>query len=429
MSDTSDAPLRPSKAMPLAVVVLTAAVWLLVFFSPAIPQRLGLGNHGNFFDARGTLAAIEAASRGLDPYQTNPLDGLGRAHLYSSWWLALGKLGLTTRDAGWLATATVALVLAAAVAAWRIQTWRDATVAVGLLVSPAWVMAIYRANIDLLMFIGLALVLRCLQHERRSARMAGAILVGILGILKYFPAAAIIGILRAPKAREIVLLLAAFAAVIVAGWPSVVPALDAVANYGPNNQGLQAFGAPQMFRAVPAGIPPIVVLLICGAAAGVGYGLGNIRSVARKPGSEDRTLAAAVAGAVTICAFMLGTSHFYKLIFLWWLAGWLLDDGAEMLGGVRAWSLLLLLLTLSWTDGLLSLILNTFGPAWSVAQRGMALDVLHTAGVITQFGYWVLMGACARIAVGWSRARVALVSGGTWRSAIASMNTRQVPGY
>lgn len=393
--------------LPGAVVaVLVALTWQIALVTPHLATALGLGPSGAFLDLRGIMAANEAAGRGMDPYSLNPLDPYQRPFLYSTWWLWPGHPGLTRADTGWLGYALVAATLAAALLIWRVRNGREALISVFILVSPAWLLAIYRANNDLVIFVLLALAMWALQRASAAWRTTGAALAGAMVILKYYPAAAIVGLLRAPRRRELLALFALVAGIIAVGWPSLVPAFEAISRYGfvvTAAVGLQAFGIKVLGLSVVPWLPSLAGWLAGLACLVAGYQLTGGSGTARASGSEDRLMAAAVAGAVLLGCFVIGTSYNYKLVFLWALLPWVLRDAPEILGRKKALGLLALLLAACWTGGVAMAAMNTLGPHLSRAGRAHALTFFHGVTIVIQLGYWVLMGACLRLALDWSR--------------------------
>ncbi|MBL9187755.1 MAG: hypothetical protein JNK23_09775 [Opitutaceae bacterium] len=386
-----------SGAMWLVVV----AAWSLVIFQPAVGRALGFGREGAFFDLRGSLAAGEASVAGRDPYAINPLDPYGRPHFYSSWWLVTGKIGLTQADLPWIGPVLLGIFLAAVAWAWRPRGLREIGVGLAVLLSPAWLLAVYRANNDLVVFIGIAVVIFCLQRTTPAARLGGAALVGALAVLKYFPAGALIGILHARHRRELLLLLAGAAAVVLLGWASVEPALAAVAQYAPRPTGLTTFGAPVLGTTLPD-LPGVLVGLLAAGAGGLGFYWGPRLCRASTAQHDERgELPAVVAAAVILLSFAIGSSYNYKLIFLWWLIPWLLRVSAAIDPGHRR-RLLILLVVACWADGLVMGFSNLFAPGWSRDQRALALTFMQGTTIVTQLGYWVIAGACARVLQGWT---------------------------
>jgi hypothetical protein len=136
---------------------LTLAGWLAGPLWPRLLILLGISDYGtSYLDAHALLAALDAVRAGADPHAVNPLDPLLRYHVYSDWWLGLRWLGLTREHNFLVGTAWVGAFAVTAWATARPRTWREALWLAALLVSPPVLLAVNRANNDLLIFVVLA---------------------------------------------------------------------------------------------------------------------------------------------------------------------------------------------------------------------------------------------------------------------------------
>lgn len=417
MTEPTRPPARPP-GLPwpaLGLVAVVVLVWSAALTTPYLANALGLGPTGAFFDLQGILAANEAAGRGLDPYGMNPLDAYQRPFLYSTWWLWPG-LGLTRAATGVLGWALVAATLAAVLLVWRVRSWREALIGGLILLSPAWLLAVYRANNDLVILVLLALTGWALQRARPAWRAAGALLTGAMTILKYYPVAAVIGLLHAARRREVLVLFALTAGMVMLGWSSLAPAITAISRYGfvvTASVGFQAFGLKALGESLAPFTSSLLLAGLAGGAAGVAGWLlakGNVTAAWRSSEGENRLMTAAVFSAVLVGCWVIGTSYSYKLVFLWGLLPWLVREAPEILGRKRTLALLALVVAASWSDGLMMALLNTFAPGWSRAGRLQMLDYFRVGAVITQLAYWVIMGACLRLSLDWSRRQVMRLS-------------------
>ncbi len=397
----------PRTAWPMiALIAVVALVWISVLAKPFLEKALGLGSNGPFFDLRLLVVANEAASHGMNPYVPNLLDTYQRPFLYSSWWLWPG-LGLTRASTVPLGIALVAATLFACLAVWRVRSGREAVVAGLVLVSPAWLLAVFRANNDLVIFLLLVVATWALSRTHRAGRVAAAVLIGVMTILKYYPAAVVVGLLRAARRREVLVLLVISAAVIALGWPSLGPAFEAIARYGfqvTASVGLQAFGIKVLGQSLAPYLPGAVAWIVGLVALLSGYQLAKSTWPAELTReTEDRLTTAALGGAMLLGCWVIGTSFSYKLVFVWPLLPWLVRDAPATLGRGRAAQLLGILIFTCWADGLAATFINTLGPGWSRDARMQALNFSHAFSVLTQLTYWLIMGAALRLVVDWSR--------------------------
>ncbi len=398
-----------SRIPGLWVYLVIGLTWLLVLSSPRMTNVIGLGVWGPFFDLQGILAANEAKMHGMDPFAPNPLDAYERPFYYSTWWLWVAtKANLTRADTVWAGIALNAATLVSAALVWPLRNRREALVAGLVLLSPAGMLAVYRANNDLVIFILLALAILALQRASAFWRAWGAIVAGGMVILKYYPATTLIAILRAPRRRELIVLLALAAGTIAAGWPSLGPALSVIARYGsPYTAGLRTFGAtvlPNLFA------PGFTILgWMLGLAAGfTGCCLVRNSTASEKggPPSANRLMAAALGGAMMIGCFFIGTSFTYKLIFFWFILPWLVRDAPAVLGKKPALAMLALFLFVCWADGLALSLFKIFDARWTESDRVSIMTGLPVFLGLTQIACWILAGACFGLAVAWSRAQL-----------------------
>lgn len=184
-------------------------------------------------------------------------------------------------------------------------------------------------------------------------------------ILKYYPAATVIAVLRAPRRRELLVLLALLAATIAIGWPSLGPALSVIAHYGsPYTAGLRTFGATVLSHLFS---PTLTILgWILGLVAGlIGYRLvrGSAASEKASVPAANRLMSAALGGAMMTGCFFIGTSFTYKLIFFWFILPWLVRDAPATLGKNRSLIVLALFVLVCWADGLALSLFKIFDAA------------------------------------------------------------------
>lgn len=396
--------LRCRYSIPLAVALIAAAGWGWVLISPGAPEWFGWEKGGRFLDLRGSLSVGEYAHQGGDPYAQNPLDPVGRRHMYSNWWLVTGRWWDRT-DTDVVGFAMVGLLLVACVAHWRPRDRGEGLIALAVLVSPAWLFAVYRGNNDVVVFLLLIVAMNALTCVGLTSKTAGTALTAVAVVLKYFPLGAVIGVLRARTRRELLLLVGLALAVLAVGYPSLWPAFGTVRFNRGGGFGLQTFGAPMLARlGAEFAVRAVWWALALGLGL-VGWWLGKLV----RPATEERAEArahAAMGCATLALAFALGPSYNYKLILLWPILPWLYREGRTQLGTFRATTLLILALLACWLDGL---------AAASVTGAAAHLDPKHALAMIrsyqgvalvTQGVDWVIIGACVRVAGAWAAEEV-----------------------
>ena len=355
---TAKAVIRPRPGWVLAVIV--AAGYLTAVHFPRLLALLGLNTDGRWFiDSAAILAAADAVRAGADPWLPNPLDLYGRPHCYSGWWLALAETGLTREDNFLVGLLWAAAFLGSAFLVLRPATTGDALVAAAALLSPPVLLAVNRANNDLVVFALVAAGVAVLKRDTppRNAAFAGAV-VFATG-LKFYPlTAAAAFLLRNPRARAWRLtLLAGAAAVAALATASVDRALGTI----PAPGGLHTFGASVALELLGLHGPAArlgAALMLAGLAAACA-----LRGHAPKP-PETRDAGPAqfayVSGVVLLAGCFLAAGNYaYRLVFALLLIPHLASPTAGRGGRVT----LVLLLSVLWLDGLYCLAHNaSLGP-------------------------------------------------------------------
>jgi len=359
---------------------------------PAGQQRLGLFDQGRWFlDSYAVLAAGDTARAGLDPTQPMALDPLHRPHSYSDWWLALRWLGLTRADNFLVGGAWVAAFLAAAWAVLRPTHGASAAWYLTLLLSPAVLLAINRANNDLVIFAlltGAALLWR----PDSPWRVIGALgAIALATGLKFYPVAAGALVLLAPPGPARWKTAATAAVLLGVVLRNVWETLGRGAFALPST--VHLFGATVLGRDLGGtGREP----LVGGAVAMLGLAVlaarrGRWQRPAPFPADSRATVEAAaftIGASVLLACFVAGSSYAYRGIFFLLTAPWLWRraTAAQPNPDRRAarWSVGLVTTTL-WLDGGFCVITNlTLAP-----MAPAFLDRLqHTCRLVSQPVTW-----------------------------------------
>jgi hypothetical protein len=380
---------RSAGRTPLLVVLLAATLWGACFCFPQVWRATGIGEGDRMFlDLDGLLAAGEAAQLGLNPFQPNPLDAYHRPHVYTEWWLVTGRLGLTRRDTFWLGAVLTGLTLLSAVLLVRPAGWRQAGLAVLVLVSPAMLLAVNRANNDLVVFILMGGALVLLRQDREPPRVLGVVLLAIAAVLKYYPLAAGVILLDARSRREWLGWILAYGLVLLLAWPALEPGLHSASKYRPSPDWLYAFGMPVIFRDFALAVPPGWLAFGGGLAVAGWAARGALKGGAANgaPSAAEREFAC--GAALLVGCFALGSSYAYKLVFSVWLLPWLwrtVSPGQEDLWRRATLGLLLVVL---WLEGLLSVVINVLMPP---GEYLLALQVMKATLAISQVLTWALV--------------------------------------
>jgi hypothetical protein len=351
--------LRRLLAPRVVLVLLVLAGYSTFALLPVMQSKLGLPLSGIWFlDSYAILAASDAVRAGLDPFAANPLDATQRQHSYSSWWFHVGDLGLTRQDNPLVGGLWAVAFLVAVFALLRPRTHAAAAWCALLVLSPPVMLAVVRANNDLVVFALLAAGVLVL---RETAAWRLAFFAGLLVLatgLKFYPLVAGLTLLLVRPPRRMltagVITLLAGGATLLSVWGDLKRAVI------PTPDGVYTFGAPIIFRDL-GWTPPVAMgaglgLLVVGAA--VCWRRGWFIRLDDPSDDPVERLAFACGAAVLVGCFLAGISHAYRLIFALMLAPLLWQTSA----GRRRWPVLLLLAAV-WLDGLYCLAANLFiGP-------------------------------------------------------------------
>ncbi|MEO7411902.1 MAG: hypothetical protein ABIZ81_00975 [Opitutaceae bacterium] len=322
---------RPSPNFLWCLLVLGTATYFGLFVArPALLPAVGINYLGVWFlDSFAILASNDALARGLDVYAPNALDYLQRPHVYSHWWLGLGNLGLTRASNLGVGLALTLAFFAVALTALRPRKVGELLWYLCILCSSPVLLAVHRANNDLVVFLLLAGMVPCLVSPFPSARLVAAVIVALATGLKFYPAAAGLLLLAgagasSPTVRRGLLVGAAAITLVLA---SLVPDLQRMGAMLPHvkAEGLMSFGAGNVL-----GIFGIFgwAALAVGAAAAVAIGLAfwraNIFKDADAGGIEPAEWLRFVLGATLLTAcFFTGMNFGYRWIFALWLGPFL----------------------------------------------------------------------------------------------------------
>lgn len=379
------------RRLGLALVVVTT---LLLCVLQSDLQRLGLRAAGMpwFLDSYALLATSDAVQQGLDPWRPNPLDIYGRPHSYSSWWFVLGEFGLQRSDNPVFGSVMVAMFLGIA---WLLLIPRsrgELAWQAALVLSPPVLLAVNRANNDLVVFAVLGLGLWLARRPSGNRLVWYGVAVALATGLKFYPvvAAGAVALLR--PARRGVLWAAALSAVSLAVFASVYQ--DLLRAEFPTPIGVYLFGARIFWQNLDWGTPALVVLSLGGLTLAAlilawrGYTAGLASD---DPTDEGERLAFLAGTLVLLACFVGGVSYAYRWVFALWLLPWLWRRawaGGPATGRSLARTTCLLLLVVMWMDGIYCLVINSL---FEVMEEAQQIRWSRLWNVCTQPLVWVLM--------------------------------------
>jgi hypothetical protein len=347
-------------AVYLAVVAGFRSIWQVDIWPwLGVPSGPSL-----FFDARNVAAAAECSRLGYDPLVDNPCDPWSRTMFYPRIWLLLRWTGLDQRQTVLLGAAVAVLAVLALLALLPRLTAREGLLVAAAACSPAVMFAVERANMDLVIFAGLALAAVVWRRGSAAAQYVAVGLVLLMAVAKLYPAVALLAFL--PARRRQVAAAAGAALAVFAVYAVItredIATISAVATQGQYN----SYGARILLGRLYHGVvgdtwagsrtvaQALVLLAVTVAGLVVWLALRHRRTArpAREPGPalEDTAelLAFRMGALVYLGTFVAGNSFDYRLVclllvlpgLLRWPAG---AQGVPALVRVTLWTVLLML--------------------------------------------------------------------------------------
>ena len=379
------------------VLFLTAMVWGICFYCPTVWVVTGIGESNRpFFDLYGIMAAVDGVKAGMNPFLPNNLDPYNRPFLYSEWWLAVGHLGLGREDVLWMGYCILAVTLVGALVILRPSTRLECFSTFFFLISPAMLMAVNRANNDLLIFVLISLALLLLRFKRWPHQALGVLLLAAAAPLKYYPLIAIIVLLDARSLRSLGAFFGLYVLVLVLSWPALEAGFRAASRYSPQPDWLYAYGAPVMLRnfgvsAFTSWIVPVGIFLLWAISILPTLKLEASVPVKEQESAKRREL---ICGAALLVGlFFLGATYVYKLVFALWLLPWLCaehhDESESRWCRITRWTLL----GVAWLEGGMAVILNLLVVRVSGSLAG---SLLKGTLFLSQLLTWVLIACLIR---------------------------------
>jgi len=348
--------------------VLVVLAWYIRY--ALFPQTLfsvGVNHMGAWFlDTFAILASNDALALGRDPYLPNPLDVFQRPHVYSRWWLHLHELGLTRAHTPWVGLALVGAFVTVVLASLRPRRPAELLWYGVVLCSSPMLLAIDRANNDLLVFVLLAAVVPCLTSRVGALRLLAAVPVAIAAGLKFYPAIAGLVLLAGTDRREVWIRALVALALLVVVAASIAPDFARIGGLVPRAEGLMTFGAINLLEAAGlAGRSATVAGLVLAGLVVAGFlRLGIFEGWRVRPEDEAKWLGFVLGALLLTGCFFTSTNYAYRWIFSVWMAPllWALPRDSLAPARVRKLAGLTagLLIFVLWSDAGASVFLTAF---------------------------------------------------------------------
>lgn len=349
-------------------LVTIALGWLGVFaLRPYAFFAVGVNHFGLWFlDAYAILASNDAVARGLDPYLPNNLDVFHRPHVYSSWWLHLHSFGLTRAHVYWVGGAMAGAFLVAALWSLRPRMPGELLAQLAVLLSSPVLLALDRANNDLLVFALLALVVPCLTSRHAGWRLMAAMPIALAAGLKYYPAIAGLVLLAGGNRREVAQRTAVALALLGVVGLSLTADFGRLGGLLPKAEGLMTFGGSNLFESLGiTGRRATLASLVLAGLIAAAFLRSRIFDGWHIAPEGERAWLSFVLGALLLTGcFVTGTNYAYRWIFAIWMTPllWALPRDETAPRRVRRLAALTagLLIFVLWSDAVVSAFLYRF---------------------------------------------------------------------
>ncbi len=392
----------PSALFWRATFLFAVVLWFGLFLvRPARLRYFGFNDYPLFIDSLALLSAGEAAELGYDVYRPIALDPYHRPHSYPSYWLALGRLGLTRADNRWFGPLTIALFGLALAASVRPATAGQCLEALGVVCSAGVMLAVSRANNDLWVFALFSILVPVALARSRVARLIGPLIVAVGAAMKYYPGIGGVVLLAEPSRQDRWRRLVVFAVFMLIVSVGLVEDARHFRATQPSVDQFLSFGAPLVLRQLGVAVSKQILVAVGGGivVAAVGCLLASRDRFASALDPQSEPALRFILGAALLGGcFWTAPNWGYRWVFGLWLLPWFWA-AAPTPRGSRSWAAMALL-RWSW-----------WAPLWFES----VCVVLKRLFVIPDSMIWAGWWVCQGLDWIWFSALTAIVAAFAWR--------------
>ena len=384
------------------IVVIAIALGIAFHLRGNLPDAWRmLSIHANsplFSDTRTITHGIDCFKSGLNPFSVKTFDPWHRTYNYPPVWLNLRYLGITSLTSNLLGTLLAAMTLCSLLLLFKARTWTAAIIIFLAVTSRAVLFCLERGNVDqLILFLLVAVFLLSdrLRLDIRTAIIAS--LVILLTVLKIYPAAAVLVLVRNRMGALIALITARVA--VAALLLTAGSALPLILTNTPHSI-FASFGSFPVFVAFGDHLLRIptksiqqhpqmasiagVVLATLSLLAGVLFRRRLDRCLPPLDFNRASGCIAVTCLSIYCFVFLLGSNFDYRLIFLLGVLAYLVDD-LNRRESLRSLPAAILLVVFFWKPDHLSLkfeildgVIFAFACAWLGTSLLDNLQLLRT---------------------------------------------------
>jgi hypothetical protein len=307
-----------------------------------------------FADWAAVVRLMHCADRGMDVYVANSCGVFS----YSPLWLWAGQVPL---DPAWRNVIGLSIDAAFFGSLWivlRPKTWRESILFTVVCVSPTVLYAAERANVDLIIFLVVASAAEFIGCSRRW-RPVAYLLVGLAGLLKFYPFAGLFVAIRETNRRFLTIALIALLAAASILFAMRGHLVDLSANLPSRDYDFGAFGAGNVLYLLGPASPTfsmVTIALFWFGALATGILTARDAALAQAFGRlGDRDRDTLVLGSAIVAGCFLAVDNvMYRAVFLIFVVAGLIALRRTSVGGTRIRLAVLSasIVALMWSDAL-----------------------------------------------------------------------------
>ena len=379
------------------LLVLAVAAYLLILSSYNLWSYFGIRHLGKapFADMQAILSASDAYHDGFNPYIENPYDPLGRRHVYTRPWLWLGYIGITRKYNNLAATLLIGLFFLLCIKILNPDNGKEFLICAMLLLSPAVMLGVERANNDLVIFGLLGLSVFLLHKRIRALDWIAYSFLYLASILKIYPLVSFLIVLRTFKDNRKLLAFSLFSMFLLGTYMAfTLSDLQYLKAVVPRPHGISTFGAAILFEWIFNQWPvsSTAVTIMSGLAFFLAFLIAPKIALAERRNDSVHTFFFLVGSLNLLFCFFTNTNYDYRCVYFIMILPWLfelLKCAATPTATKRFINFLLILLPLVvWNEAIISFIMLKLGaPGISKVKMMITINLY----VIEHISTWIVM--------------------------------------
>ena len=388
------------------LLLLAIAVYLYILSSLMFWTEVGIPQlTAPFADMQAILSASDAYREGLNPYIENPLDPLGRKHVYPRVWLWLGHTGITLGHSNIAAILMATFFFLLCIGILRPDNGREFLISAILLLSPAVMLGVERGNNDLIIFILLVLAVFFLNHKIRALDYVAYFFLLLASMLKLYPIASFLVFVRIIKNNKKFWIFTLFSLSFFAAYTLLsLSDFQYLKDVIPKPHGRFTFGAAIFFEWFfdkwPVNRTHLYLMII--AAIGLAFLISTRVALADTREDSNNTIFFLIGSLNLLFCFFTNTNYDYRCIFFILILPWIIEQlkcTTRPSPTRRCVKILLFLLpVIVWNEAIINLIGTKLGaPGISQAKLNVIVFFYILEHSITWMVMTIILAFCIEL--------------------------------